>query len=83
MKATNQKKATTSRKPVSARPAAKTPTPRLPTNGEPHEQTHDEIALFAYSLWERQGRPQHQEIAIWLQAEIQLRPAQHPYGVQA
>ena len=49
-------------------------------NGEP---THDEIALCAYSLWERQGHPQSQEVAIWLQAETQLRQSPNQHGVQA
>ncbi len=80
MKATKQKKATASRKPVTAKPALKAPASRLLTNGEP---TRDQIAQAAYHLWEQRGRPQNQDIGIWLQAEIQLRPAQHPYGVQA
>jgi hypothetical protein len=43
--------------------------PRLLTNGQGSEPTHDEIALCAYSLWEQQGRPQNQEVEHWLQAE--------------
>jgi Protein of unknown function (DUF2934) len=57
--------------------------PRLLANGLPGEPNHDEIALRAYSLWEQQGRPQNQEIEIWLQAETQLRQSQHQHGVQA
>lgn len=38
-----------------------------------HEPTHDEIALHAYLIWEKEGRlPGHEE-AYWLQAEVQLR----------
>jgi hypothetical protein len=56
--------------------------PRLLTNGSYGEPTHDEIALSAYSLWEQQGRPQNQEVEIWLQAEIQLRQSQSQHGVR-
>jgi hypothetical protein len=55
----------------------------LLTNGPACEPTHDEIALRAYSLWEQQGHPQNQEVAIWLQAETQLRQSQQPHGVRA
>jgi hypothetical protein len=61
----------------------KAASPRLLTNGPSCEPTHDEIALRAYSLWEQQGRPQNQEVAIWLRAEAQLRQSQHEHGVQA
>jgi len=57
--------------------------PRLLTNGSHAEPTHEKIALCAYSLWEQQGRPHHQEVAIWLQAETQLRQSQNQHGVQA
>ena len=57
--------------------------PLLLTNGSQGEPAHDEIALRAYSLWEQLGRPQNQEIEIWLQAETQLRQSQHQHGVQA
>jgi len=57
--------------------------PRLLTNGRWGGPTHDEIALCAYSLWEQQGRPQNQEVEIWLQAETQLRQPQNQHGVQA
>jgi len=68
MKASTQKKATS---------------PRLLTNGLTGEPTHDEIALCAHSLWEQLGRPQQQEVAIWLQAETQLRESQSQHGVRA
>lgn len=80
MKATKQKPAPAVRERDSARPAVKAPAPRLLSNGEP---TRDQIARAAYQLWEQQGRPQNQDIGIWLQAESQLRPAQPPHGVQA
>ena len=57
--------------------------PRLLTNGGNGEASRDEIAQAAYYLWEQQGRPQNQEVQIWLQAETQLRNTQAPRGVQA
>ncbi len=39
----------------------------------PIEPTHDEIALHAYLIWEKAGRPPGHEQAYWLQAETQLR----------
>ena len=56
--------------------------PRLLTNGLQGKPTHDEIALRAYSLWEQKGRPPSQEVAIWLQAETQLRQPRNQHGVQ-
>jgi hypothetical protein len=56
--------------------------PRLLTNGPQPEPTHEQIALKAYSLWEQQGRPQNQEIAIWLQAETSLRQSENRHGLQ-
>jgi hypothetical protein len=35
--------------------------------------THTEVADHASALWERSGKPQDQDIAIWLEAERQLR----------
>jgi len=57
--------------------------PRLLANGSQGELSHDEIALRACSLWEQQGRPQNQEVGIWLQAETQLRAPQPQHGVRA
>ncbi len=37
-----------------------------------HELTHDEIALEAYLLWERNGRPSGQEQTFWSKAEAGL-----------
>jgi len=33
---------------------------------------HDEIAVRAYELWEKRGRPEGHDVAIWLEAESQL-----------
>jgi hypothetical protein len=37
------------------------------------EPTHHEIALAAYSIWEKEGRVQGREMEQWLQAEVLLR----------
>lgn len=37
-----------------------------------HQPTTDQIARAAYLLWEREGRPQGQDVAYWLRAERQL-----------
>ena len=47
------------------------------SNRTPHEPTHDEIALCAFLLWEKEGRQPGHEQAYWLQAEAQLR-RHHP-----
>ena len=57
--------------------------PKLLANGQHGEPTHDEIALRAYSLWENQGHAQNQELANWLQAEVQLRQTLNQDGVRA
>ena len=38
-----------------------------------HEPTHDEIALCAFLLWEKEGRQPGRESTYWLEAEAQLR----------
>ena len=37
------------------------------------EPTHDEIALGAFLLWEKEGRQPGREMTYWFQAEAQLR----------
>ena len=54
--------------PAPAAKAAPTKTP-MP----PREITTDLIAVRAYILWEKQGCPQGNELANWLQAESQLK----------
>ena len=39
------------------------------------EPTPEEIALYAYAIWEHEGRPEGREIEHWQQAEAQLRAA--------
>ena len=47
------------------------------TNASLHyqEPAHDEIALTAFLLWEKDGRQPGRELHYWLQAEAQLRQA--------
>jgi hypothetical protein len=37
--------------------------------------TREEIALYAYYIWEKEGRPEGRALEHWLQAELQLRAA--------
>lgn len=37
------------------------------------EPTHDEIATYAYYLWEAEGRPPGRDVDYWLQAEAQMK----------
>ena len=37
------------------------------------EPTHDDIALWAVTIWEEEGRPQGRELEHWLLAEARLR----------
>ncbi len=37
------------------------------------EPTHDEIALCAFLLWEKDGRQSGRETTYWLQAEAQVK----------
>lgn len=34
--------------------------------------SHEDIAIFAYLIWEREGCPDGRDIAHWLEAEMQL-----------
>jgi hypothetical protein len=34
---------------------------------------HDEIARYAYHLWEAEGRPHGRDLEYWLQAEAHLK----------
>jgi hypothetical protein len=35
--------------------------------------TYEQIAVRAFEIWERQGRPEGQQMENWLQAEKELR----------
>jgi hypothetical protein len=37
--------------------------------------TREEIALYAYCIWEKEGHPERRALEHWLQAELQLRTA--------
>jgi hypothetical protein len=37
------------------------------------EPTHDEISAYARTHWDKAGRPEGQDMAIWLEAERKLR----------
>lgn len=55
-----------------------TMTEQLTENGLAHSSitgapTHEEIAVRAYHLWEKAGRPQARELECWLQAETEVR----------
>lgn len=40
---------------------------------KPSSPSHDTITQQARELWEQRGRPQGQDVAIWLEAERQLQ----------
>jgi hypothetical protein len=44
--------------------------PTAPIDVQPY--THEQIACLAYSLWERQGRPEGTDQHDWFEAERQL-----------
>ena len=44
------------------------------------EATHDEIALCAFLIWERDGRQPGNEKTYWLQAEAQLRASRQAHA---
>jgi hypothetical protein len=48
-------------------------TPRLLTNGQHREPTHEEIASRAYAIWQAQGSPPARDFENWVQAECELR----------
>ena len=36
------------------------------------QPTHKDIEVFAYWIWEQEGRPEGRALDHWLQAELQL-----------
>ena len=58
--AARQAKAGSARKKDGARPAAA------------HTPTDEQIAIRAFEIWERQGRPDGQQMENWLEAEREL-----------
>lgn len=47
------------------------------------EPGHDEIAMCAFLIWEREGRQSGRETAYWLQAEGEIRAAYQKKAEQA
>jgi len=47
-------------------------TSAIPTASASRQIANHSIAVFAYSIWEKAGHPQGQEVEHWLQAESQL-----------
>ena len=41
----------------------------------PDPVTREEVGLYAYCIWEKEGRPERRALEHWLQAELQLRTA--------
>ena len=41
------------------------------------QPSYDQVALCAYLIWEKEGRPCGREVAHWLQAEKQLLADYH------
>jgi hypothetical protein len=58
-----------------ASPAAATPAPFIKRTLGRRAPTQDEIAALAKTHWEKAGRPEGRDIAIWLEAERKLRSA--------
>ncbi len=52
-------------------------------NPAPNEPTHDEIALHAFLIWEKEGRQPGREQTYWLQAEALLRQTRQQQAEQA
>ena len=63
--------------PVVSKPAAPKAKPAAPTvvKSAPAEPTHEAIALRAYQIWEKNGRPSGREAEHWSQALAQLKAA--------
>jgi hypothetical protein len=45
----------------------------VPATAGIHEPTNEEIAVRAYLIWEKNGKPHGQDRAYWLQAEAELQ----------
>jgi len=48
-------------------------TEAVPAARPPAQPSVEEIALCAYGIWEREGRPVGRDLEHWLQAEAILR----------
>lgn len=47
----------------------------MKTSTSGKEPSHDEIALRAFLIWEKDGRQPGREMTYWLQAESEIRPS--------
>jgi len=56
---------------------------KLLTNGPNGKPAHEEVALFAYYIWEQQGRPDGHDAEHWFEAEKQLEATHTHDPVQA
>jgi hypothetical protein len=65
-------KRTRASSPPSAGSESKTAVVDPGTRGE-QSPTYEQIAIRAFDIWERQGRPEGQQMDNWLQAERELR----------
>ena len=63
------------RKVKTKKPTQQTKKAALITNNSNDKPSHDEVALFAYYVWESEGHRNGSEIDHWLQAEKQLEVA--------
>jgi len=68
---------TTSRKTKNSK--AKSTTNESIGNSASHPDP-EHIAIYAYFLWEKEGRPDGREVTHWLQAELQLQRGEEEAG---
>jgi hypothetical protein len=58
-------------------------TTKLLTNGVNGKPTPEEVAVFAYLIWEQQGSTNGHDVEDWLQAERQLEAMRREESVAA
>jgi hypothetical protein len=72
---------------VTTQPAKKTgkqsPKEEAPKLLNDHQPSNEEIAMFAYFIWENNGRPEGHELEDWLAAEQELKSAHSQESVAA
>jgi len=54
------------------RPAQQTQNTKLLTDGVNGKPSFEEVATFAYLIWEQKGRSDGHDLDDWLEAEMQL-----------
>ena len=60
------------------RPAREKTVSESPVAPAPNAVSHQEIAAYAYYLWEQEGRPADRALEHWLHAEAQFRRDRSP-----